>query len=337
MIIVMKPEASQDQINSIAYKIEQKGLAAQIMKGEQNTVIGVAGDASKLDRESLALSDGIEEIVPIKEPFKRANIKIHPEPTVINVKNAQIGGKKLCIMAGPCSIESDEQVTGIAKSVKAAGASMLRGGAYKPRTSPYSFQGLKGEGLMMMVRAGQEANLPIVTEILDPRHVEMFENMVDVMQIGARNVQNFELLKEVGRCKTPVLLKRGFASTIDEWLMSAEYIMSEGNENVILCERGIRTFSKYTRNTLDLSAVPVIKRLSHLPIIVDPSHALGKSEMVECMSLAAIAAGADGLLVEVHNDPKHALCDGAQSITPDQFKSMMEKIKKLAPIVDREL
>lgn len=336
MIIVMRDDATKDQIQNITQNIEDKGLKVHAITGVNNTVLGVVGDATSVDRETLALSDGIEKIVPINEPFKMANRKMHPENSVINVKGVEIGGNKLCVIAGPCSIESEDQITSVAKSVKKAGASILRGGAYKPRSSPYSFQGLKGEGLMMMVRASQKVGIPIVTEILDPRHVEMFENLADVMQIGARNMQNYELLKEVGRAKTPVLLKRGFSSTIDEWLMAAEYIMSEGNENVILCERGIRTFSKYTRNTLDLSSIPVVKNLSHLPIIVDPSHALGKSSMVESMSLAAVAAGADGLLIEVHNDPKHALCDGAQSVTPEQFTEIMNKVKKVAEAVGRQ-
>lgn len=337
MVIVMKPEASDEQIKKVTDKIEDKGLKTQVIRGDNNTVVGVIGDASVIDRDALALGEGIDKIVPINEPFKKANKKMHPENTVIKVKGVEIGGNKICIIAGPCSIESPEQVEGIAKAVKEAGASLLRGGAFKPRSSPYSFQGLKGEGLNMMVNASKAADIPIVTEILDPRHVELFENLVDIMQIGARNMQNYELLKEVGRTDTPVLLKRGFASTIDEWLMAAEYIMSEGNPNVILCERGIRTFSKYTRNTLDLSSIPVVKKLSHLPILVDPSHALGHSEMVESMSLAAIAAGADGLLIEVHNDPKHALCDGAQSITPEQFRQTMAKLKKVALAVGREI
>lgn len=337
MIIVMQDNATNEQVQIVTKNIEDKGLKVHAITGETNTILGVVGDASAIDRETLALSDGIEKIVPINEPFKMANRKMHPGNSIIDVNGIKIGGNKLCVIAGPCSIESEEQMESIAWSVKAAGASILRGGAYKPRSSPYSFQGLKGEGLMMMVHTSQKVNIPIVTEILDPRHVEMFENLADIMQIGARNMHNYELLKEVGRTKTPVLLKRGFSSTIDEWLMSAEYIMSEGNENVILCERGIRTFSKYTRNTLDLSSIPVVKSLSHLPIVVDPSHALGKSSMVESMSLAAVAAGADGLLIEVHNDPKHALCDGAQSVTPDQFKDIMSKVKLVAQAVGREV
>lgn len=337
MIIVMNEDATKDQIKKVADNIEEKGLKVQVVKGETSTIIGVVGDASKIDRETLAIGDGIEKIVAIKEPFKMANRKMHAQNTVIDVKGKQIGGNKICVIAGPCSIESEEQIADIAKEIKDSGASILRGGAYKPRSSPYSFQGLKGEGLMMMVRASQKVHIPIVTEILDPRHVELFENLADIMQIGARNMYNYELLKEVGRTKTPVLLKRGFSATIDEWLMSAEYIMSEGNENVILCERGIRTFSKYTRNTLDLSSIPVVKSLSHLPIVVDPSHALGKSSMVECMSLAAVAAGADGLLIEVHNDPKHALCDGAQSVTPQMFKEIMVNVKKVANAVGRDI
>lgn len=337
MVIVMKHNASDEQIKKVTDRIERNGLKTQVMKGENNAVVGVIGDASRIDRETLALDEAIDKIVQINEPFKKANRKMHPENTVIKIKDAEIGGNKLCIIAGPCSIESHEQIETIAKAVKKSGASILRGGAFKPRSSPYAFQGLKGEGLNMMVHASREADIPIVTEILDPRHVELFENLVDVMQIGARNMQNYELLKEVGRTKTPVLLKRGFSSTIDEWLMAAEYIMSEGNEQVILCERGIRTFSKYTRNTLDISSIPVIKKLSHLPIVVDPSHALGHSEMVESMSMAAIAAGADGLIIEVHNDPKHALCDGAQSITPEQFDTTMGKLRLIANAIGREI
>lgn len=337
MVIVMKPTASEEQIVNVTKKIQEKNLKAQVIKGQNNSVIGVIGDASIIDKDAIILNEGVEKIVPINEPFKKANRKMHPNDTVIDVKGVKIGGERICVIAGPCSIESKEQVEGIAKAVKDAGAGILRGGAFKPRTSPYAFQGLREEGLDMMEHASKEADIPIVTEILDPRHIEMFSGRVDIFQIGARNMQNYELLKEVGKTKIPVLLKRGFASTIDEWLMAAEYIMSEGNENVMLCERGIRTFSKYTRNTLDLSAIPVVKRLSHLPIIVDPSHALGHSEMVESMSLAAVAAGADGLIIEVHNDPKNALCDGAQSLTPQQFKETMDKLKLVAGAVGRTI
>lgn len=335
MIIVMKPDATQKQVEAVREEVSKMGLEVHSIDGIQHTVLGVVGNTGSVDKTQLALRDGIERIVPIEEPFKKANRKMHPENSVIDVSGVKVGGEKIMVIAGPCSIESDEQVTGIAAAVKKMGASMLRGGAYKPRTSPYSFQGLKKNGLSMLEHAREKTGLPIVTEVMDPRQVEMFEMVVDVMQIGARNMQNYDLLKEVGKTKKPVLLKRGFGSTIDEWLMSAEYIMSEGNENVILCERGIRTFTKYTRNTLDLSSIPVVKKLSHLPIVVDPSHATGKAEFVESMSLAAIAAGTDGLLIEVHNDPKNAWCDGAQSITPKKFGEIMKKAAMIAPAVGR--
>lgn len=335
MIIVMKPHATQEQVEAVRQRVEKLGLEVHGISGEIHVVLGVVGDTASLDKGMLSLSEGVERIVPVAEPFKKANRKMHPENSVIDVAGARVGGERLTLIAGPCSIEGTDQITGIAKAVKQSGAQLLRGGAYKPRTSPYAFQGLGKEGLEMLLAAKEQTGLPIVTEMMDPRQSELFEQKVDCIQIGARNMQNYDLLKQVGALSCPVLLKRGFAATIDEWLMSAEYIMSEGNENVILCERGIRTFSKYTRNTLDLSAIPVVKSLSHLPVVVDPSHACGKSALVEPMSLAAIAAGADGLLIEVHNDPGNAWCDGAQSITPEMFQKIADKIAELAPILGR--
>ena len=273
----------------------------------------------------------------VQEPFKRANRSFHPEDSVIDVSGVKIGGRKLAVIAGPCSVENEKQIVGVAKSVKLAGATLLRGGAFKPRTSPYSFQGLKEEGLDLLKIARKETGLPIVTEIMSARMLERFVEDVDLIQVGARNMQNFELLKELGRTNVPVLLKRGLSATIEEWLMAAEYIMAGGNDNVILCERGIRTFETYTRNTLDLSAIPAVKKLSHLPVIVDPSHAAGLWWMVEPMAKAAVAAGADGLIIEVHNDPEHALCDGAQSLKPERFARLMGELSGIAKIVGREL
>lgn len=337
MIVVMKPHATEKQVEAVRDKIQKMGLEVHGISGEVHVVLGVVGDTARVDKGMLSLSEGVERIVPVAEPFKKANRKMHPENSVIDVSGVKVGGKELTLIAGPCSIEGVDQITGIAKEVKANGALLLRGGAYKPRTSPYSFQGLGEKGLDMLLAAKAETGMPIVTEMMDPRQAELFQEKVDCVQIGARNMQNYDLLKEVGRMSRPVLLKRAFSATIDEWLMSAEYIMSEGNENVILCERGIRTFSNYTRNTLDLSAIPVVKSLSHLPIVVDPSHACGKSQLVPSMSLAAIAAGADGLIIEVHNNPCEAWCDGAQSITPDEFLVIKEQIAKIAPIVGRTI
>ena len=286
---------------------------------------------------TLISDDSIEKIMRVQEPFKRANRMFHPEDSIVNVAGVPIGGRKLQVIAGPCSVESVEQVTSVAKSVKLGGASMLRGGAFKPRTSPYSFQGLKEIGLDYLKAAKAETGLPIVTEIMSADKIDRFVEDVDLIQVGARNMQNFELLKELGKIKTPILLKRGLSATIEEWIMSAEYIMAGGNENVILCERGIRTFESFTRNTLDLSAIPAVKKLSHLPVIVDPSHAAGLSWMVEPLAKAAVAVGADGLIIEVHNDPEHALCDGAQSLRPETFAHLMGELKGIAQIVGRDL
>ena len=301
------------------------------------TILGVIGDTSTLDINLLRVNDWVEKVMRVQEPFKRANRMFHPEDSVVDVNGIKIGGKKIIVMAGPCSVETEEQIISVAKSVKLGGAAMLRGGAFKPRTSPYSFQGLKEKGLELLKIAKQETGLPIVTEIMSADKIERFVEDVDVIQVGARNMQNFELLKELGKTDKPILLKRGLSATIEEWIMSAEYIMAGGNDNVILCERGIRTFETYTRNTLDLSAIPAVKKLSHLPIVIDPSHASGMWWMVEPMAKAAIAAGADGLIIEVHNDPEHALCDGAQSLKPERFAHLMGELKGIAQIIGREM
>lgn len=336
MIVVLKQNPNRDQLESLIAWLQEKGIIIHTSIGEAHTILGLVGDTSQLDIDLIAALDIVEDVKRVQEPYKNANRKFHPEDTVVQVGNTQIGGGNLTLMAGPCSVESEEQVVAIAKAVKASGATMLRGGAFKPRTSPYSFQGLGATGLEYLKVARQETGLPIVTELMDLSQLPLFKD-VDVIQIGARNMQNFDLLKQLGKTSKPILLKRGLSSTIEEWLMSAEYIMAGGNHRVILCERGIRTFETYTRNTLDLSAVLAVKQLSHLPVVVDPSHACGKAWMVERMSLAAVAAGADGLIIEVHNDPPHALCDGAQSITPAQFDTLMGRLTALAPCVGREL
>ncbi len=337
MIIIMKPKTAEESIDSLVDELEGRGMQVQRNSGVDCTVLGVIGDVASLDPNDFLMRDGVERVMSVSEPFKKANRKFHPEDSVIDCGGVKVGGRKLALVAGPCSVESIDQVTGIALAVRASGASMLRGGAFKPRTSPYAFQGLKLEGLTMLEEASRESGLPIVTEIMSPALVEEFDRRVDVIQVGARNMQNFDLLRELGKTRKPILLKRGLSATIEEWLMSAEYIMAAGNPNVILCERGIRTFETYTRNTLDLSAVLAVKQLSHLPVLVDPSHATGKAWMVERLSLAAIAAGADGLIIEVHNDPARALCDGAQSLTPPQFAQLVAKIHAMAPIVERTL
>ena len=328
MIIVMKQDALAEDIHDIERELTEDGMNVQRNEGVHCTVLGVIGDTGILDTDALTMRPGVERIMRVSEPFKKANKKFHPVDSVIEIGDVKIGGGNFAVIAGPCSVETKEQMEETAAAVKAAGAKLMRGGAYKPRTSPYAFQGLEKKGLELLQAARAHTGLPIVSEIVSPKHIEMFEMCVDVIQIGARNMQNFDLLKEVGKTNKPILLKRGLSSTIEEWLMSAEYIMSRGNNNVILCERGIRTFEKYTRNTLDLSAVVAVKQLSHLPVVVDPSHATGRSDMVEPMALAAIAAGADGLMVEVHNDPAKALCDGPQSLTPEQFDTLMKKVNK---------
>ena len=317
--------------------MKAEGYQINEIVGSGQTILGVIGDTSALDMNMLKVNECVDKVMRVQEPFKRANRSFHPEDSVIDVSGVKIGGRKLAVIAGPCSVENEKQIVGVAKSVKLAGATLLRGGAFKPRTSPYSFQGLKEEGLDLLKIARKETGLPIVTEIMSARMLERFVEDVDLIQVGARNMQNFELLKELGRTNVPVLLKRGLSATIEEWLMAAEYIMAGGNDNVILCERGIRTFETYTRNTLDLSAIPAVKKLSHLPVIVDPSHAAGLWWMVEPMAKAAVAAGADGLIIEVHNDPEHALCDGAQSLKPERFARLMGELSGIAKIVGREL
>ena len=329
MIAILKQNTTEEQLNNLCRWLESQGLSVHLSRGKYETIVGLVGDTSKIDEDLLSGLDIVTAVRRISDPFKNANRKFHPDDTVVTVGNTSVGGDEFAFIAGPCSVESEEQVTAIARAVKAAGATMLRGGAFKPRTSPYDFQGLKAEGIEFLLKAKAETGLPIVTEIMNPVHLPLFEN-VDVIQVGARNMQNFELLKELGKTKKPILLKRGLANTLKEFLMSAEYIMAGGNENVILCERGIRSFdASYTRNTLDLAAVPVLRELSHLPVIVDPSHATGFSRLVRPMALAAAAAGAAGLMIEVHNDPKNALCDGAQSLTPDEFGDTVKAVTRV--------
>lgn len=328
MIAVLKNGTTEDQMNHLIDWLKNQNVNVHISQGEDYTVLGLIGDTASIDMDLIKSLEIVETVKRVSEPFKKCNRKFHPEDSVIDVSGVKIGGGNFCMIAGPCSVESKEQITDVANRVKASGANILRGGAFKPRTSPYDFQGLKGEGIELLLHAKKETGMPIVTEIMNANHLELFED-VDFIQVGARNMQNFDLLKELGKTNKPILLKRGLANTIKEFLMSAEYIMSEGNENVVLCERGIRTYETATRNTLDLSAVPMLKSLSHLPVIVDPSHATGINWMVEPMALAAAACGADGIMIEVHNDPIHALCDGAQSLTPEQFDVVAKKVMKV--------
>ena len=337
MIVVLKIGYTQDQLNEILNFLKVRGLRVSISHGKQMCVIGVIGDTTLVDPDEILAFSYIEKVMNVSEPYKKANRLFHPADTIVDVNGSKVGENFVGIMAGPCSVESEEQIIEVAKAVKKSGANFLRGGAFKPRTSPYSFQGLELEGLELLKIAKQETGLPIVTELMSVDYLDRFVEDVDIIQIGARNMQNFNLLKEVGKTKTPVLLKRGMSSTIEEWLMSAEYIMAGGNENVILCERGIRTFETATRNTLDLSAVPVIKQKSHLPIIIDPSHATGKRDLVEPLAKAAMAVGADGLMIEVHNNPEKALCDGKQSIKPDAFDKIMQTVKKYAEVEGKEI
>lgn len=338
MIIVMKQNAPLTAVENLETELNNRGFKVSRSQGESKVVLGLIGDTFKLDERDFLGNEWVEKVMRVQEPYKRASRSFHPQNSIIDVSGVKVGGKKLVVMAGPCSIETPEQIHTVAQAVKNSGATLLRGGAFKPRTSPYSFQGLREKGLDMLIEAAKDVQLPVVTELMSADKIGTFlEKKVDLIQIGARNMQNFDLLRAVGRLNVPVLLKRGLSATIDEWLMSAEYIMSEGNQNIILCERGIRTFEKATRNTLDLSAVTVVKRRSHLPVIVDPSHATGHRWMVEDMAMAAIAAGADGIMCEVHNDPEHAWCDGAESITPETFDHLMGRLRQLAPIVGREL
>ena len=337
MIIVLKPEATEAMIEHVMDRVRELGLSPHLSKGQERTIIGVIGDDRILANQPLRAIAGVEDVVAILAPWKLAGREFKKDNTIIDVCGVKIGGKQLAIMAGPCAVENKELTVGIAQEVKAAGANILRGGAYKPRSSPYAFQGLGNEGLDFLGAAKKLTGLPIVSEILDPRDIELFLEKTDIIQIGARNMQNFELLKEVGGYDKPVLLKRGLSATIKEWLLSAEYIMSRGNKNVMLCERGIRTFESHYRNTLDLSAVPALKALTHLPVIVDPSHATGKWDLVAPMAKAAVAAGADGLLIEVHSNPECALCDGEESLKPARFKELMKDLRRIAEAVDREI
>ncbi|MBR2730220.1 MAG: 3-deoxy-7-phosphoheptulonate synthase [Lachnospiraceae bacterium] len=331
MIIVLKPDVEQNKREQLIDWLGTLGVGVHTSVGEYQTVLGLIGDTAGVDMDLIDSLDIVETVKRVSEPFKRANRKFHPEDTVVEVGDVRVGSGHFCMIAGPCSVESEDQIVAIAKAVKAAGANMLRGGAFKPRTSPYDFQGLKADGLELLRIARQETGLPIVSEIMNAADLPLFED-IDVLQVGARNMQNFDLLKELGTTKKPILLKRGLANTLRELLMSAEYIMSNGNENVILCERGIRTFGDYFRNTLDLSAVPMLHELSHLPVVVDPSHATGIARMVAPMAVAATAAGADGLLIEVHNDPPHALCDGAQSIRPEEYEKLAAKVRAVREV-----
>ena len=335
MVIVLNMTATMEQMTKLQQEIEQAGCSVYRTCDQFRTVFGVIGDLRKMDCEQLSERSCVEKVIRVKEPYKKANRLFHPENTQIQVSEKVIGADKLTVMAGPCSVESEEQIVGIAQAVKKSGAGFLRGGAFKPRSSPYSFQGLKEEGLELLKVAREVTGLPIVSEIMSVSMLDRFVAEVDIIQVGARNMQNFDLLKAVGQTNKPILLKRGMSATIEEFLMSAEYIMSEGNEKVILCERGIRTFETYTRNTLDLSAVLALKRMSHLPVLVDPSHAAGLSWMVESLSKAAIAVGADGVIIEVHNDPDNAKCDGPQSITPARFESLMQSLRAIAQCENR--
>jgi 3-deoxy-7-phosphoheptulonate synthase len=337
MIVILKQKAKQEDIERLTRQLEAKGVSVSLVVGSKVSILGLVGDTSIIDPSSIEANGIVERVMKVQEPFKKANRMFHPEDTIVDINGVKIGGKKIAMIAGPCSVESEEQIIEIAKEVKEIGANFLRGGAFKPRTSPYAFQGMKYEGLELLKKARENTGLPIVTELMSPYDIETFVENVDVIQVGARNMQNFDLLKELGKTNKPILLKRGLSATIEEWLMSAEYIMAGGNENVILCERGIRTFENYTRNTLDLSAVPAVKKLSHLPIVIDPSHSAGKYWMVEPLAKAAVAVGADGLIIEVHNDPANALCDGPQSIKPSKFAKLMEELKVIAAAVGREI
>ncbi len=338
MIAVLKSGVTKAQREKLIQWIEAQKVRVHVSEGEFQTIIGLIGDTSRIDIDLLASLEIVEKVSRVSEPFKSASRRFHPDDTIIEVgegeNKAKIGGGNFCMIAGPCSVESEEQIISVAKSVKAAGAKLLRGGAFKPRTSPYDFQGLRGEGLDLLLKARQETGLPIVTEIMNAAHLDMFAD-VDIIQVGARNMQNFELLKELGRSKKPILLKRGLAATLKEFLMSAEYILAEGNENVMLCERGIRSFDTYTRNVLDLASVPVLHELSHLPVVVDPSHATGVARLVKPMACAATVAGADALIIEVHNNPACALCDGAQSLTPEQFADVAKRVEVMREFISK--
>ncbi len=338
MIIVLKPHTSDEGIEKIKNLIVAKGAQPHVSKGDIQTIIGMVGDTTKIDPKAIEVEECVEKVMKVSEPYKLANRAFHPDDTIIDVSGVKVGGESLALIAGPCSVESEEQVIEVAKAVKAAGANILRGGAFKPRTSPYAFQGMGSSGLDILVAAKKATGLPICSELMDAQYLEEFNEKVDLIQIGARNMQNFDLLKKVGAgTKKPILLKRGLSATFEEWIMSAEYIMASGNPNVILCERGIRTFESYTRNTLDLQAIPVVKKLTHLPIIIDPSHAGGKWWLVEPMAKASVAGGADGLMIEVHNDPEKALCDGPQSLRPEKYEKLLKQISKIAEVVGKKV
>ena len=338
MIIVMKTTATAKDVEKVSKIITNKGLKVSVVNGTEQSVIGVIGDTTKIDPRAIEVDMAVDHVMRVSEPYKLANRAFHPDDTIVDVAGVKVGGDNLALIAGPCSVESEEQVIEIAKAAKKAGANILRGGAFKPRTSPYAFQGMGSSGLDILVAAKKATGLPICSELMDAQYLDEFNEKVDLIQIGARNMQNFDLLKKVGAgTKKPILLKRGLSATFEEWIMSAEYIMANGNPNVILCERGIRTFETYTRNTLDLQAIPVIKKLTHLPIIIDPSHAGGKWWLVEPMAKASIAAGCDGLMIEVHNNPEKALCDGPQSLRPEKYEELLKQINKIADVVGKKV
>ncbi len=337
MIIVLKPRTKQQEIDKVINLIKSKGLDTHIVQGTEMTVIGCIGDTTRIDSKLFEVNPHVDKVMHVQEPYKLANRAFHPEDSIVDVSGVKVGGDHLAMIAGPCSVESTDQVLEIARAAKASGANLLRGGAFKPRTSPYSFQGLGLEGLDILCEVKKEVGLPIVTELMSPDYLDIFNEKVDLIQIGARNMQNFDLLKQLGQLDRPILLKRGLNATYEEWIMSAEYIMASGNENVILCERGIRTFETYTRNTLDLQSIPVLRRLTHLPVIVDPSHAGGKWWLVESMSRAAVAAGADGLMIEVHNNPECALCDGAQSLKPKKYDELIKEVSQIATVIGKTI
>ena len=337
MIIVLKPRSTHEDLIRVEQQVKRRGLDTHIVEGSGMTIIGCIGDTTRIDSKLFEVDSAVEKVMHVQEPYKLVNRAFHPEDSSIDVSGVKVGQKNLAMIAGPCSVESFEQVLEIAKAVKASGANMLRGGAFKPRTSPYSFQGLGLEGLDILCAVKKETGLPIVTELMSPDYLDIFNEKVDLIQISARNMQNFDLLKQLGQIDRPILLKRGLNATYEEWIMSAEYIMASGNENVILCERGVRTFESYTRNTLDLQSIPVVRKLTHLPIVIDPSHAGGKWWLVEPMAKASIAAGADGLMIEVHNNPECALCDGAQSLKPDKYSTLIEEITQIAKVIGKEI
>ena len=337
MIIVLKPRTTEENIIRVENMIKRHGLDTHTVRGAEMTIIGCIGDTISVDSKLFEVDTCVDKVMHVQEPYKLANRAFHPEDSVIDVSGVKIGGGHMGVIAGPCSVESFDQVLEIAKAAKASGANLLRGGAFKPRTSPYSFQGLGLEGLDILCKVREEVGLPIVTELMSPDYLDVFEEKVDLIQIGARNMQNFDLLKQLGKVKRPILLKRGLNATYEEWIMSAEYIMASGNENVILCERGIRTFETFTRNTLDLQSIPVLNNKTHLPVVIDPSHAGGKWWLVEPMAKAAVAAGADGLMIEVHNNPECALCDGAQSLKPEKFDALLKQIRQIAEVVGKQI